>query len=194
MNLRALGIQLLTFSLVAAATLAQGAGVILGQTTWTSGNGHTYAIVSFPEQDWVSASADVATTLPGYHLATITSQAEQDFIWDFFVATTGGIYDWWLGGFQPIEPETDPAAGWMWVTGEPWVYTNWAPGEPNDANGIEDHLAFESWGQWNDCCTTPGSTVWGGYFAEVVPIPPSIYLVGSGLLALFGISRSKKRA
>jgi hypothetical protein len=175
------------------STATSAAGVILGQTTWTAGNGHDYAIVEFPNETWESASMDITTTLPGYHLATITSQSEQDFIYQFFLDTTGGGWDWWLGGFQPVDPEIDPAEGWEWVTGEPWIYTNWSGGEPNDAGGIEDYLAMESWGAWNDCCTIGPGRVGGGYIAErtVIPLPPAVWLFGSGLLGLVGVARKK---
>jgi hypothetical protein len=145
--------------------------------------------VEFPEETWASASADIAVTLPGYHLATITSQAEQDFVWDFVVATTGGSIEWWLGGFQDVENEIDPDEGWEWVTGEPWVYTNWLSGEPNNAGGIEDHLALDSGGGWNDEGTAIG--IIQGYVAEVVPIPPALYLFGTGLLGLAAMARRK---
>jgi len=188
-----IAVSLLGLLLTTMSMTAQGAGVILGQTTWTAGNGHDYAIVDFPQESWNSASLDITTTLPGYHLATITSESEQDFIYQYFVSITGGRSDWWLGGFQPIEPEIDPAVGWEWVTGESWGYTNWSSGEPNNANGIEDHLAMEGWGAWNDCCTTVGSVVFGGYIAErtVVPIPSALWLFSSGLIGLLSISRRK---
>jgi hypothetical protein len=66
----------------------------------------------------------------------------------------------WLGATQtPNSP--NPAAGWRWVTNEPFIFTNWFDGEPNDCcNGIEDNqennLVFEhqftpalGW-RWND--------------------------------------------
>ena len=56
----------------------------------------------------------------------------------------------WLGG-------TDAANEGVWetVTGEPWVYSNWMSGEPNNS-GDEDYLELYSWGGggWNDL---PGS-------------------------------------
>jgi len=178
-------------SLYIMSMIVQGAGVILGQTTWTAGNGHSYAIVEFPGETWESASTDIGVTLPGYYLATITTQAEQDFIWDFLVNTTGGGWEWWLGGFQDVAIETDPAEGWEWVTGEPWAYTNWLSGEPNNAGGIEDHLAMDR-GFWNDEGTAIG--IIKGYVVETVPIPPALWLFGSGLLGLVGMARRKKAA
>lgn len=168
MNVQQTVMSFLCLSLCAFNTVVQGAGNILGQTTWTAGNGHSYAIVEFPGETWASASTDIGVTLPGYHLATITTQAEQDFVWDFLVTTTGGGWEWWLGGFQDVAIETDPAEGWEWVTGESWAYTNWLPGEPNDAGGIENHLAMDR-GFWNDEGTAIGAI--GGYLAEAAADP-----------------------
>jgi len=146
-----------------ASPLSYGAGTVLGQTAWTTGNGHAYAVVEFPSETWTRAAADITSTLPGFHLATITSQAEQDFVVRFLQQTTGDGSEWWLGGFQDLENETDPAAGWTWVTDEPWVYTNWAPSEPNNAGGVEDHLAL-SGTYWNDEGTAISAV--RGYIAE----------------------------
>lgn len=139
-------------------------GVLLSQTTWTEANGHIYAIVDLPGTDWSTAATDLQKLLPGYHLATITSQREQDFVWQFLVDTTGGAWEWWLGGFQEVDVETDPAANWKWVNGERWSYTAWRSGEPNDAGGLEDHLAMEA-GLWNDEGTAISAI--GGYIAEL---------------------------
>jgi len=78
------------------------------------------------------------------HLATITSQAENDFIENEIISITS-----WIGGFQ--EPGTgEPADDFEWVTGEPFSYTNWDGGEPNDSVD-EDCIEFRSSdGMWND--------------------------------------------
>lgn len=87
----------------------------------------------------------------GGHLVTINSQEENDFVYQFFPYG-------WLGATDELSEGT-----WLWVTGEPWSYTNWAPGEPNNCcppeycggSGCtpEHYLTF--WGepytaQWND--------------------------------------------
>lgn len=136
---------------------------VIASMTWTAGNGHSYAIVDYPGETWDSAGADLATLLPGFYLATITSAEEQEFI--------TGLYFWnsigelWLGGVQVPITETDAAAGWTWVTGEAWDYANWADGEPNDAGvpGMEQHLAMDFFG-WNDEGSAVGAI--GGYLAE----------------------------
>lgn len=105
-------------------------------------NGHYYDVILHPEGiDWYAAAAEARSLshagLIG-HLATITSAEENDFI-------TANLMPWspekfyWLGGYQP-EGSSEPAGGWQWVTGEPWSYSNWNPGEPNNARGDEDFL------------------------------------------------------
>jgi hypothetical protein len=62
----------------------------------------------------------------------------------------------------------EPAEGWGWITGEPFFYTNWAPGEPNDA-GDENHIHFHPHhpGQWNDLNWGPQDPDWHqGYVVE----------------------------
>jgi hypothetical protein len=43
---------------------------------------------------------------------------------------------------------------WRWITGEPWKFTAWSDGEPNDQFGAatENYLEFVPvWrGRWND--------------------------------------------
>lgn len=57
----------------------------------------------------------------GWHLATLTSAAE-----DLFVQALVGQTQTWFG-FDNIAD----GVNFVWVTGEPVSYTNWAPGEPN---------------------------------------------------------------
>ena len=169
-----------------------------------SANGHCYEAISTPGgSSWDTANA--ASVLSSYlgetgHLATITSQAENDFIWTNLGESL--LRDYWLGGFQAAG-SAEPDGGWQWVTGEPWAYTNWNNGEPNNlAGGLEDKLEFAGGtsagafsGMWNDELTT-GYGVPNGYIIEYstsVPIPPAIWLFGSGLLGLIGAARKKAR-
>jgi hypothetical protein len=134
-------------------------------TRWlasTGGNDHYYAVVSAPAGvSWSSANRSAVAA--GGYLATITSQQENDIVasiiddpayWNAEL-NTGNSLGPWIGGRQ--EPnETTPSAGWTWVTGEPFVYTNWNAGEPNDALGAnEDFLHYFCTGScrgnhWND--------------------------------------------
>jgi hypothetical protein len=107
------------------------------------GNAHFYDVVSAPGTiSWEDAEA--AANAAGGYLATITSRAENDFV---FSLVNKPVY-WhgysgpWLGGYQ--SPATlQPNGNWRWVTGEEWSYTNWQAGQPNDSGGkSEDKLQF----------------------------------------------------
>jgi hypothetical protein len=53
------------------------------------------------------------------------------------------------GGFQ-LSTACEPACDWRWSNGEPWGYTNWNAGEPNNA-GNEDYLLVNpGFPGWND--------------------------------------------
>jgi hypothetical protein len=129
------------------------------------GNGHWYRCVRIlPGVDWETAR--LACESVGGHLATIHSAAENDIVFSL----TGDPKSWpmrfgpWLGGYES-------ASGWAWVTGEPWSWTNWEPGEPNNVCPFgEDRVHFIHYGpQWNDLyhdgyCGTEGP-VWS-YIVE----------------------------
>ena len=108
-------------------------------------DGHQYQRIEVP-MAWTEARA-LCEALGG-HLATIESKEENEFLYTYFSATTVC----WLGA--SIE-----AGQWRWVTGEPFIYQNWAGGEPSDATGeVERYLNFGNSSmtflrkgpQWND--------------------------------------------
>lgn len=73
------------------------------------------------------------------HLVTINSVEENQFVYNL-IAPTPEVSDlWWLGGG---DEETEGT--FEWVTGEPFVYTNWAQDNPDDDGwGLgEDYLAI----------------------------------------------------
>ena len=49
---------------------------------------------------------------------------------------------------------------WVWVSGEPWDYTNWDRGEPNNMDHPENYLEIPSrlapYPLWNDVDTRGG--------------------------------------
>merc|ERR1711963_1115418 len=66
---------------------------------------------------------------------------------------TLGLSAWWLGG-----NDMHQEGAWSWPSGQPFGYTNWIEGEPNDSNGLEDCIAIDSPKnyQWMDLnCTDP---------------------------------------
>ena len=102
--------------------------------------GHKYAIFKGKLTWW---EAEAYCESMGGHLATITSQAEQDFI-DNHLNIDGARL--WIGGYRP------EGLGFAWITGEPWNYTNWDIGEPNNSSNVvahEDSVCL--WPRkWND--------------------------------------------
>jgi hypothetical protein len=99
---------------------------------------------------YIWPDADKAAYNAKGHLVTITSQGESDFILNKF-PTTG--YGPWIGVVW-----NNQNSAFQWSNGEPFVYTNWAPGEPNNQGG-NDMFRFETYGhlwgydpqnRWND--------------------------------------------
>ena len=133
------------------------------------GNGHWYDAIDFPST-WIDAFKDARRRsyldLRG-HLATLTSQEENDFVWQTFQRN-----GFWLGGFQvPWARKVDK--GWKWITREPWSFTIWPGSEPNDCcrtlyeeDGEENFPQIGQDGLWNDI---PGDFVPTGYIIEYEP-------------------------
>jgi hypothetical protein len=135
------------------------------------GNGHTYEAILVPGGiTW--SQAKTASEGAGGHLATIDSEAENDFVyalidsdsyWKFSSAWDGP----WLGGTQ-LPGSVEPAGGWQWVTGEAFTFLKWASGQPNNSGGNQDSLHF--WGAstrtrfWDD---DRSITTMNGYVMEI---------------------------
>jgi len=99
------------------------------------GNGHWYQLVIEGHPSWTQAK--LMAELRGGYLATLTSQAESDLAG----VLSRGMPAMLLGGFQDrTSPDySEPLGAWKWITGEPWSFSNWGKGEPNDAsNGHGD--------------------------------------------------------
>lgn len=78
------------------------------------------------------------------HLATISNQSENDFI---FQNTNGAA---WIGFTDEVQEGV-----WTWITNEPISYTNWYTGEPNAVYTGEDYAYMEVGvqGRWFDART-----------------------------------------
>lgn len=102
-------------------------------------NQHKYLFVQ-KELNWRQAK-DYCAARGGY-LATIQDRAEDDFVYQL---TSGNTF---LGA-----SDTEEEGTWVWVSGEPWGFTNWDVGEPNNNEGDEDYLSYHydvNTSHWND--------------------------------------------
>ena len=124
-------VLLITMGLFSLSALASD------RLVW-KGNGHSYQ--KFENTvNWTEAQTYCESQ--GGYLATVTSQEEQQFI--FSQLGTAGLV--WLGGTDAGHEGT-----WSWVTNEPWNYSNWDGGEPNNGYGNENYLLMNHYGTWND--------------------------------------------
>ncbi|NBT48967.1 MAG: DUF5011 domain-containing protein, partial [Actinobacteria bacterium] len=82
---------------------------------------------------WDQAKADAEAR--GGHLATITSEQENQFLLNLFSGLADGSVRPWLGATDAVQE-----GSWKWVTGETWNYSRWAPGEPDNAAGTQHYL------------------------------------------------------
>jgi hypothetical protein len=100
------------------------------------GNGHWYASLRLPKQpEWLPAKS--AAEARGAHLATLTSAGENQFVFQVAVVqgAFAGINGPYLGGRKNAE------GSFEWITGEPFAFTSWRPGEPSSGNW-EPYLNF----------------------------------------------------
>jgi cysteine-rich repeat protein len=97
----------------------------------------------------------------GGHLATISSAAENK------LARTFVNNSKWLGGHEDVSVTMKGTGNYAWLSGEPFTYTNWAQGEPDQAKVrcdssiqtcYEHCVSMDGDGTWTDarCDVTDG--------------------------------------
>ena len=122
---------------------------------------------------WEEASARCQAM--GGHLATVTSQDEEDLL--IAMAESAGLKYVWLGGYTSYDDAGNVFA--HWVTGEDFTYSDWCVDEPSrvDKDGTPEWYLMlwniESLGgwNWNDQRNDPASVAKGmistmGYICE----------------------------
>ena len=107
------------------------------------GNGHWYRRVN-PNSNLTWTQAETVCELIGAHLATVPAASESAFV--HLIVGQSEVY---LGGLQPAN-SCEPSCEWQWLTGEPWSYTNWNPGEPNNSYAEQNFLRTYPNGSWDD--------------------------------------------
>jgi hypothetical protein len=101
-------------------------------------NGHWYRAIE--ELTWAEAEAQAQAS--GGHLATVRSQAENDWLVSTF-AGDGSFF--WIGYH-----DSNTEGQFEWASGETPGYTNWRTGEPDDLNGADWAALIPSTGTWID--------------------------------------------
>jgi hypothetical protein len=142
------------------------AGFSIAQTAINPSNGHTYHLLK--AGDGVSGlkwtEAEAAAVSVGGHLVTINDAAEND-----WVVTTFNDFHLWIG----LNDELNEGQ-FIWPSGQPVSFVNWASSEPNNLGGNEDYAQIFNWSQagrkWNDVANLSSSGV-HSYFgiAEIEP-------------------------
>jgi len=141
MNIKNVAVALVALIASSAAYGAYGQSQAVQWRVSDGGNGHWYRLDAPYFNRWTDAQQH-ATGIGG-HLMTLTSEAEQAFAANLAFSTTpNSVDDCWLGGFQDRSaPDySEPAGGWKWVTGEPWNFASWRPGQPTNVLGNNDFL------------------------------------------------------
>ncbi len=140
---------------IGVVILGLAAGTLQAEPVqWTvaeGGNDHWYELV-YDGNDSCWGDAKIEAESQGGHLATITSQGEQDFL----EANVCDSSVWmWIGGYQDLtDPDySEPGGGWKWVTGEPMDYTHWYSGSwgemPWDTDPPTNHSMQIGMTWWN---------------------------------------------
>ena len=167
---------------------------VIGVPIFNPANGHTYLLLD--STGWLESEAEAITL--GGHLATINNQAENDFVFGTFGSFGGTTRSLWIG-----LNDADVEGNFVWTNGEPVTYLNWELRAPNNVNGNEHYVHMEpnasGWpepGKWNDLANFTsgdllGIPLHGVVEISQVPVPAAIWLFGSGLIGLIGLTRRK---
>jgi hypothetical protein len=131
-------------------------------------NHHTYILLR--PATWARSEA-LAIRLGG-HLATIRSQAEEDWIFKTFGRYGGARRHLWIG-----LNDLDNRFHFSWTSGESVSYTDWAPNEPDNAGPRgQDYVAIfypghsrqNKWNDWHNKARDPIGMPMDGV-VEIIP-------------------------
>lgn len=161
--------------------------LIFGSATAQSfyaGTGHYYELVLTSPVSWTRArNLAAARTFNGWpgHLATVSSSGEEAFL-----NGLGDLVFTWIDGTQAAGA-AEPGGGWGWANEQPFTYTDWSQGEPNNnvtSHGTENRIAFcdasvAGSRQWMDLPEDGGFATIRGY---VVEYEPPVYTRWQGIL------------
>ncbi|MBI1368811.1 MAG: hypothetical protein GC162_09190 [Planctomycetes bacterium] len=164
---------------------------------WNSGpgnNGHFYDVVAAPRGITRTAAADAAAALGGY-LATPVTAEENAFIFSLISADANlWLIDAASNGIGPWTGGVRSGGSFAWVSGEPFSFSNFAAGEPNNFGGNEDFIEYfghgaligDTWNDYPDDATTSGRPLPVAFVVEfdAIPEPASFALLALAALPL----------
>ena len=96
---------------------------------------------------WTNAEAAAQASVflgANGHLATVTSQQENDFLIGLVSSPGAGFLGAWMGGKAPEGWLTGPE------NGNAFTYTNWNPIEPNNSGYLYMAIGTTAPGKWFD--------------------------------------------
>jgi hypothetical protein len=165
------------FALAAILLAGQGTGAAAG-LAYFPGTGHWYEAVRVAAGVTWNEAVTNALSRGGY-LCALTNAAENSFAASLVdityysdVSINGDILGPWLGGFRHANQ-----SNWQWLTGEPFTYLNWYPGQPDGYGGSEQRLQFYNrtavGSTWGDHPGDPlsGYSLPRGYIVEYDQLP-----------------------
>jgi hypothetical protein len=154
------------------------------------GNGHWYEAILAPGGITWTQARSAAEAMPGlWHLATITSSAENAFVFGLISDNPAFWHGYlsghsngpWLGGYLIGPTKYDYA----WVTGESFTYSSWGPLEPFGNGNRISFFGYSTLIQayWDDVPDDYPSLQPFGYIVETaaIPAPGAIVLGGIGV-------------
>lgn len=106
---------------------------------------HSYYRSTVQAPSLVAAQTNAETHFG--HLVSINSAAEN--AWLIANGVQNGDN---LGGTDAVSE-----GNWVWASGEPFSYTNWAPGEPNNGSGSQHSMQMYANGTWDDVAWASGA-------------------------------------
>lgn len=182
----------LIFAAVVASRFAAQAVDVLAGPVVNTANGHSYYLLT--PSGWNAAEAKAQEL--GGHFATVRDQAENDLLLTNFGFYSGTARFLWLG---LTDYRQEGVFRWRWQSGEPLAYTNWAPGEPNNAGGQENwtaligpsgHNGTGLSGQWNDLVESVADPVQGA--VEVSTVIPLLDTMAHHAIEMEWVSQAGK--
>ena len=112
----------------------------MGAWVMNPANGHAYKRIRCESWD----DANTQAIADGAHLVAINDAEEQEWILQTFKP-----HNCWIG-----LTDYGNEGEWVWSSGEPVDFTNWAPHEPKDVDrGDEDFVIIDFSGKWSDVGT-----------------------------------------